>query len=228
MTVRLRSFRILFLAAASVVVAAACSRGGDPVPAGSGATATTNPEAVNQTGTTGGPTGPLAIVVEAVNADGKFPRGLTCEGGNHPPSFAYGNIPPGTKELVMLMEELGAPGGPFAHWVVYGIPNRRGIVDRERQPGRTTFGLNDGGTPGYTGPCPPPGSGRHEYTFTLQAVPTELTLGPEATAGQVRAAVAAAGPIATAVVKAFFEPGLDTDDGQGQPAQRGNPSGDGK
>ena len=30
--------------------------------------------------------------------------------------------------------------------------------------------MNDAGTPGYTGPCPPPGSGPHHYVFTLYAL----------------------------------------------------------
>jgi Raf kinase inhibitor-like YbhB/YbcL family protein len=206
---------------------ACASGGGGTTASAAGGSSTTSRDAADQTAVSVAPSGPLAIAVEAVNRDGKYPRGLTCDGGNHPPAFAYGNVPAEAKELVMLMEEPAAPSGPFAHWVVYGIPTRRGIVDRERQPGRTTFGMNDAGTPGYTGPCPAKGTGRHEYTFTITAVPTVLTLGPNATAAEVRAAVAAAGPIATASVKTFYEQNLDTDDGKGQPAQRGNPSGDG-
>ncbi len=48
--------------------------------------------------------------------------------------------------------------------------------------------MNDFGRHGYGGPCPP--RGVHRYVFTLYALSGRLSLGPTATADQVRGAMA--------------------------------------
>ena len=53
-------------------------------------------------------------------------------------------------------------------------------------PKGATQGNTDFGTPGYGGPCPPPGSGNHHYQFTLFALKVEkLDLPANATAAFV-------------------------------------------
>ena len=44
---------------------------------------------------------------------------------------------------------------------------------------------NDGGAPGYVGPCPPPGDKPHRYVFTLYALNKTLTLPPNASPAYV-------------------------------------------
>jgi Raf kinase inhibitor-like YbhB/YbcL family protein len=50
-------------------------------------------------------------------------------------------------------------------------------------------GVNDFGTPGYGGPCPPRGSGVHHYHFRLFALDAELNLAARVTRQQLDAAM---------------------------------------
>jgi Raf kinase inhibitor-like YbhB/YbcL family protein len=53
-------------------------------------------------------------------------------------------------------------------------------------PGAATQGTTDFGTPGYGGPCPPPGSKPHRYQFRLHALKVpKLDLPANATAAFV-------------------------------------------
>ena len=53
---------------------------------------------------------------------------------------------------------------------------------------------NDSGEVGWTPPCPPPGSGRHDYVWTVYALRDKTGLAPgadpEAVVGAVRGALA--------------------------------------
>jgi Raf kinase inhibitor-like YbhB/YbcL family protein len=65
-------------------------------------------------------------------------------------------------------------------------PGRRGVGRGESAPRE---GENDFGTPGYRGPCPPPGHGRHRYVFRLYALDTELELGAGAAKAELERAI---------------------------------------
>jgi Raf kinase inhibitor-like YbhB/YbcL family protein len=71
-----------------------------------------------------------------------------------------------------------APGGPFTHWVLAGIPpTDRGFSAHLGLAGAVP-GRNDFGKLLYRGPCPPPGR-PHRYVFELLALraPSGLTPG---------------------------------------------------
>ena len=73
------------------------------------------------------------------------------------------------------MDDPDAPVGTFTHWLLYDLPADRAGWAAGRKPEPTGKTLkNDFGRPGYGGPCPPRGHGRHRYVFTLHAldVPT--------------------------------------------------------
>jgi hypothetical protein len=73
------------------------------------------------------------------------------------------------------MDDPDAPGGVFAHWVIFNMPPERRQLSESvpaELPG-VLQGRNDFGTIGYSGPCPPPGS-PHHYRFILYALDQQL------------------------------------------------------
>ena len=149
------------------------------------------------------------LVSEAVADGQKYPRGLTCEGGNVQPPMQWSGVPADAAELVLLLEDPDAPDGTFTHLVVHGLPPTDGLLDRERTPDGATYGTNDFGEVGYSGPCPAEGDGRHRYVFTLLAVERPLDLDESATGSEVRAGADEAGIVAETSITTFYEFGLD-------------------
>ena len=96
-----------------------------------------------------------------------------CVGENVSPPFAWKNAPEGTKSFALLMfdPEGRAPAG-VSHWVAYGIPaSVTGFAEGEVSKasdkyvgGSSLFKLGH-----YFGPCTPPNTDWHHYTFTLIA-----------------------------------------------------------
>lgn len=104
------------------------------------------------------------------NPTGKAPN---CVGENVSPELHWTNVPAGTKSLVLLMSdpEGRAPGG-VSHWVAYGIsPTLSGFAEGATSKdsdqyvgGKSTMGVGH-----YSGPCTPPNTTPHHYTFVLIA-----------------------------------------------------------
>lgn len=101
-----------------------------------------------------------------------------CSGENVSPTLEWANPPAGTKSFALMVHDPDAPtGSGWWHWVVYNIPAEAkslpagaGKSDGSALPKGAAQGNTDFGTPGYGGPCPPPGSGNHRYNFTLFAL----------------------------------------------------------
>jgi Raf kinase inhibitor-like YbhB/YbcL family protein len=111
-------------------------------------------------------------------------------GVNTPPPLAW-SAPPDAGGLALVMDDPDAVGGLFVHWIVIGIPPGPGST----ADGQTPNGLvepNDNGQLGYLGPCPPAGSGTHNYQFKLYSVPDLADLTPRLGAGGTQAAQAIA------------------------------------
>jgi hypothetical protein len=108
-------------------------------------------------------------------AHGPIPVHCTCEGRDLSPALAWSGAPPGTKSLVLIVDDPDAPDPDapkmtWVHWVLYNLPP--GSTDLpaavRRLPTGTLEGTNDWGRAGYGGPCPP--IGRHRYFFKLYAL----------------------------------------------------------
>jgi Raf kinase inhibitor-like YbhB/YbcL family protein len=107
-----------------------------------------------------------------------------CVGENASPEFSWSNVPAGTKSFALLMfdPEGRAPGG-VSHWVAYGIPATvTGFAEGEVSKASDKFvgGKSTMGVGTYSGPCTPPNTTPHHYTFILVATdfePTELPPG---------------------------------------------------
>ncbi|MDR0319631.1 MAG: YbhB/YbcL family Raf kinase inhibitor-like protein [Rickettsiales bacterium] len=98
-----------------------------------------------------------------------------CDGSNISPDLSWGVAPAGAKSFALVMHDpMAARPNGFYHWIVIDIPATvQGFTKGEAfvPPIREVAG--DSGAPGYHGPCPPAGSGKHFYIFTLYALNVE-------------------------------------------------------
>lgn len=127
----------------------------------------------------------FTLTSPAFKAHGEIPARYTCDGADISPPLNWSGIPPGTKSLVLIMDDPDAPdpAAPkmtWVHWVLYNIPPATtGLhegVKSANLPVGTREGLNDWRRTGYGGPCPP--IGRHRYfekLYALDAVLPALT-----------------------------------------------------
>lgn len=119
-----------------------------------------------------------------------------CDGGNISPALAWRDPPAGTRSFAVLMFDTDAPGGDWWHWAVFDIPAgvsalRAGAGDPARHllPAGAIQVRNEWGTPGYGGPCPPPGPPHHYHLAVYALRLAGLELGAGASAAQVAARV---------------------------------------
>ena len=116
-----------------------------------------------------------------------------CKGGNISPALAWHGAPAGTRSFALLMHDPDAPtGSGWWHWIVYNIPASSsslaagaGDPHKNLLPAGALQGRTDFGTPGYGGPCPPPGK-PHHYYLRLYALKVErLDVPADATAAYI-------------------------------------------
>ncbi len=111
-------------------------------------------------------------------ADGKpialahiYPR---CGGSNISPALSWSGAPAGTKSLVLTMIDTSVKPSGWSHWIVVHIPPAttgfsRGIA---KLPEGATALASNFGDAYYDGPCPPKGTGVHNYQLTIWALDT--------------------------------------------------------
>lgn len=103
------------------------------------------------------------------------------DGENISPQLSWKNAPEGTKSFAITMYDPDAPtGSGWWHWLVFDIPanvnelvTNAGNIALGLAPKGTKQSINDYGTKGYGGPCPPEGHGFHQYMITIHALKTE-------------------------------------------------------
>lgn len=121
---------------------------------------------------------------KVANSTANIASNPNCVGENVSPQLSWSNVPDGTKSFALLMfdPEGRAPGG-VSHWVAYGIPASvtglaEGEVSKDSDKyvgGKSLFGVGH-----YSGPCTPPNTQPHHYSFVLIATdfePKELPAG---------------------------------------------------
>lgn len=105
--------------------------------------------------------------------------GFGCTGKNISPALAWSGAPAGTKSFALLVHDPDAPtgGAGWWHWLVINIPagttalaKDAGKADGSNLPAGAVQITTDFGSPGWGGPCPPPGDQPHRYNFTLYAL----------------------------------------------------------
>lgn len=108
-------------------------------------------------------------------------NGFGCGGNNMSPQLSWSNAPEGTKSFAVTMYDPDAPtGSGWWHWLVFNIPanvdtlvSGAGDIESRLAPEGCVQSINDYGSKGYGGPCPPAGHGTHQYIITVHALKVE-------------------------------------------------------
>ena len=155
--------------------------------------------------------GGFALTSPAFTAGEELDASFTAaEEDSVAPPLEWTAPPPGSQELVLVVEEV-APNGkdPACHWLVWGLKGQRGKLLEGEVPPRT--GKNAHGNSEWLLPDPPEGETRH-YLFQLFATDLPLVLMPGA--GRAELLASLQGSItACAVLHATFTGGEDEDAG---------------
>jgi Raf kinase inhibitor-like YbhB/YbcL family protein len=120
----------------------------------------------------------IEVSSDAFAPDDAIPSKFTADGENISPELRWGELPAGTRELALIVDDPDAPREqPFVHWVMYKIPpDADGLPEHLRKQTQLTSppgavqGKNSFGKIGYGGPAPPSGHGTHHYHFHLYAL----------------------------------------------------------
>ena len=101
-----------------------------------------------------------------------FEDGGTLPDGKASPPLAWTGVPPETKMLALVVEDVDAPLlRPLTHALAYGIDPATTSLEAGALGGSgAEMGYNGAGRRGYVAPAPLPGHGLHRYVFTLLAV----------------------------------------------------------
>ena len=116
--------------------------------------------------------GPLTISSPAFPDGAPIPAQYTCKGANVAPPLVW-SAPLGG---ALVVDDADAPRGPYVHWIVVGIPPGPGSTADGQTPAGGSSLPNSAGEAGYSGPCPPAGTGVHHYRFTLYQLPANYQL----------------------------------------------------
>lgn len=144
----------------------------------------------------------------------RIPERHTADGADVSPHLTWSDLPEGTEELALVVDDPDAPRPePWVHWVVYGIdptcdelPEGIRRTPRPEVPVEVVQGTNSFGDDavGYRGPAPPPGHGLHHYRFILYALSEPLGLSPGATKADLLEAMEGR-VLGTAVLTGLYE-----------------------
>jgi Raf kinase inhibitor-like YbhB/YbcL family protein len=112
----------------------------------------------------------------AFEDNGTIPKKYGCAGENVNPALKFEGVPPGTKSLVLVFDDIDAPGGSYVHWILWKIDSGTREIRENSVPEGAVQGTNDFKKQNYGGPCPP--TRPHRYLFKLYALDTVLNLQP--------------------------------------------------
>ncbi len=123
------------------------------------------------------------VLTSDVFRDGeRLPVRCTADGLDLSPPLAWREAPEATAAFALIVEDPDAPGGTFAHWLLWDLPaGARALVEGLARSHHVADGArqgrNDYGRIGWGGPSPPPGR-PHRYVFRLCALDRPVTLAP--------------------------------------------------
>jgi Raf kinase inhibitor-like YbhB/YbcL family protein len=96
-----------------------------------------------------------------------------CLGENTSPQLSWSNVPAGTTSYALIMTDPeGRAGLGVDHWLAYGIPaSVTSFAEGEtgKPSDKYVGGKGTAGQGIYIGPCTPPNTSYHHYTFVMIA-----------------------------------------------------------
>lgn len=129
----------------------------------------------------------ITVSSTAFEMHGMVPLTNSAYGDNVSPQLSWSNLPEGTVELALVMDDPVAPTPqPFVHWVAYNIPasaaqipgalSKEPVVTGVANLTGMINGLNGIRQAGYFGPRPPVDGKLHAYHFRVYALDAALNL----------------------------------------------------
>ncbi len=97
---------------------------------------------------------------------------FTCQGTGTSPALSWSGVPAEATNLALVVTDLSADG--FIHWIMVGIDPGLTGLEEGLAPTGAVQGTNSFDAIGWGGPCPPPGTGEHEYLVQLHALDQTL------------------------------------------------------
>ena len=125
------------------------------------------------------------------------------------PPLEWTAPPPGTQEMVLLVEDASVEA-PTLHWAVWGLAGQKGMLLEGETPPRT--GKNHAGNSEWLLPSLSPEDGAHTYLFQLFALDLPLTLMPGATKDELFANMEGHVTAAAVLSASYASSGEDADD----------------
>jgi Raf kinase inhibitor-like YbhB/YbcL family protein len=129
----------------------------------------------------------ITVTSTAFDHHGTVPLKYTAYGDNISPQLNWSDLPAGTVQLALVMDDPIVPmPQPFVHWVAYNIPaTASGLPEQLSKEVQVTDvpelagminGLNGVRQVGYFGPRPPVDGKLHAYHFRVYALDAALDL----------------------------------------------------
>jgi len=129
----------------------------------------------------------ITVGSTAFEHHGMVPLAYSAYGDNTVPQISWSNLPEGTEQMALIMDDPIAPTPqPFVHWVAYNIPAGasalpEGLSKEAQVTGVAGLegminGVNGLRQTGYFGPRPPVDGKLHAYHFRLYALDAALAL----------------------------------------------------
>ena len=139
--------------------------------------------------------GVFVLKSSSVVDEGALPATYTCDGKSLSPQFSWSGTPSGTKSYALIMHTIPGPARPGEtaaavsfSWVLYNIAgSTTSIAEGATDVG--TAGVQSHGPGTYGAPCSQ-GSGAKQYTFTVYALSSTISLDAKSATGDaVRSAI---------------------------------------
>ena len=140
-------------------------------------------------------------------------NGFGCTGNDVSPQLKWTDAPKGTKSFAITAYDPDAPtGSGWWHWQIINIKasvneikNGAGSNKKTLAPTGSQQMINDYGSQGFGGACPPAGHGLHHYRFTALALSVETLTLPKNASGALTGYMINSNTIGTATLEALYK-----------------------